>query len=154
MGVNRKFDCRRVWKFCWDLSNLISGGNCLFRWDCVFFRWDLVPLCKLWVSTNCNSNLTPIYDITLTGSILLFSKYFDMHKHWLGPLKAKIYLFTRAPLGKFFQGRLMKILQKQLIVFQYTNLRSYTKLFRIMCKYEIVVHIYEQRPELFFIRCY
>ena len=36
MGVNRKFDFRRVWKFCWDLSNVISDGNWLFRWDCVF----------------------------------------------------------------------------------------------------------------------
>ena len=36
MGVNRTFDFRQVWKFCWDLSNLISCGNWLFRWDCVF----------------------------------------------------------------------------------------------------------------------
>ena len=27
MGVNRKFDFRRNLKFCWDLSNAISGGN-------------------------------------------------------------------------------------------------------------------------------
>ena len=31
---------RWVWKFCWDLSNIISGGNWLFRWDCF-----LVGLC-------------------------------------------------------------------------------------------------------------
>ena len=36
MGVNRKFDFRQIWKFCWGLSNVISGGNWLFRWDCVF----------------------------------------------------------------------------------------------------------------------
>ena len=33
---NRKFDFRQIWKFCWGLSNVISGGNWLFRWDCVF----------------------------------------------------------------------------------------------------------------------
>ena len=45
MGVNRKFDFRWVWKFCWDLSNVTSSGNWLFRWDCIFFfRWDFVPL--------------------------------------------------------------------------------------------------------------
>ena len=33
---NRKFDFRRIWKFCWGLSNVISGENWLFRWDCVF----------------------------------------------------------------------------------------------------------------------
>ena len=48
MEVNRKFDFWRVWKFCWDLSNVISGGNWLFKWDCVFFKWDFVPLCELW----------------------------------------------------------------------------------------------------------
>ena len=35
MGVNRKFDFKQAWKFCWDISNVISaGGNWLFRWDC------------------------------------------------------------------------------------------------------------------------
>ena len=43
MGVNNKFDFRRVWKFCWDLSNAISGGNWLFRWDCVFPGGTLYP---------------------------------------------------------------------------------------------------------------
>ena len=43
MGVNRKFDFRQVWKFCWDLSNVISGGNWLFRWD-YFSRWEFAPL--------------------------------------------------------------------------------------------------------------
>ena len=27
MGVNRKFDFKGVWKFCWDLCNIISGGT-------------------------------------------------------------------------------------------------------------------------------
>ena len=44
MGVNRKFDLRRVWKFCWDLSNVISGGNWLFRWDCIFSVGLCTPL--------------------------------------------------------------------------------------------------------------
>ena len=43
MGVNRKFDFRWVWKFCWDLSNVISGGNWVFRWDCVFSGGTLYP---------------------------------------------------------------------------------------------------------------
>ena len=43
MGVNRKFDFRRFSKFCWDLSNAISGGNWLFRWDCVFSGGTLYP---------------------------------------------------------------------------------------------------------------
>ena len=41
MGMNRKFDFRWVWKFCWALSNVISGGNWLFRWNCVFFQVGL-----------------------------------------------------------------------------------------------------------------
>ena len=44
MGVNRKFYFRRVWKFWWDLSNVISGGNWLFRWDCVFSGGLCTPL--------------------------------------------------------------------------------------------------------------
>ena len=36
MRVIRKFDFRRIWKFWWGLSNVISRGNSLFRWDCVF----------------------------------------------------------------------------------------------------------------------
>ena len=43
MGVNTKFDFRRVWKFCWDLSNVMSGGNWLFRRDCVFSGGTLYP---------------------------------------------------------------------------------------------------------------
>ena len=43
MGVNRKFDFRRVWKFYWDLSNAISGGKWLFKWDCVFSGGTLYP---------------------------------------------------------------------------------------------------------------
>ena len=43
MGVNRKFDFRWVWKFCWDLSNVISGGNWLFMWNCVFSGETLYP---------------------------------------------------------------------------------------------------------------
>ena len=35
MGVNRKFDFKWLWKFCWDWSNVISVGNWLFRWDFV-----------------------------------------------------------------------------------------------------------------------
>ena len=27
MGVNRKFDFRWDWKFCWDFSNIFSGGT-------------------------------------------------------------------------------------------------------------------------------
>ena len=46
----RKFDFWQVRKFCYDLSNVISGGNQFFKWDFFFFfflRWDLVPLCEL-----------------------------------------------------------------------------------------------------------
>ena len=35
VGVNKKFDFRWNWKFCWDLSNVIPGGNCSFWSDCV-----------------------------------------------------------------------------------------------------------------------
>ena len=58
MGVNRKFDFRQFWKFCWDLSNVISGGNRLFRWGC-FFRCNFVPLCELWVQTKNKLTLRP-----------------------------------------------------------------------------------------------
>ena len=55
MEVNRKFDFRWDWKFCWDLSNVISGENWLFieKWDCDFFRTDFVLLCELWI--KCRS---------------------------------------------------------------------------------------------------
>ena len=43
MRVNWKFDFRRDWKFCWDLSNANSGGNWLFRSDCVFSGGTLYP---------------------------------------------------------------------------------------------------------------
>ena len=36
MGVDRRFDFRRDWKFFWDLSNFILYGNWLLRWDCFF----------------------------------------------------------------------------------------------------------------------
>ena len=36
MVVNSKLDFRWGWKFYWDLRNAISGGNWLFRWDCIF----------------------------------------------------------------------------------------------------------------------
>ena len=29
--------------FCWDLSNVTSCGNWLFRWDCVFLGGTLYP---------------------------------------------------------------------------------------------------------------
>ena len=44
MGVNRKFNFRLDWKFSWDLSSVISSGNWLFRWDCVFSDGT----CELW----------------------------------------------------------------------------------------------------------
>ena len=53
MGVNRKFDFRQDWMFCSDLSNVISGGNLLFWWDC-FFRWDFVPFCEPWTLNSPN----------------------------------------------------------------------------------------------------
>ena len=43
MRVNRKFDFSLVWEFCWDLSIVISGGNCLFRCDCVFSGGTFYP---------------------------------------------------------------------------------------------------------------
>ena len=45
VGVNRKFDFRWVGMFCWDLSNVISGGNWLFRLDFVFSAGTL-PFCE------------------------------------------------------------------------------------------------------------
>ena len=36
IGLCWKFDFRQDWKFCWDLSNVISGGNWLFRGGTVF----------------------------------------------------------------------------------------------------------------------
>ena len=41
-----------VWKFCWDLIKVNSGGNWLFKWNCVFFRWDFIPLCELWLKAK------------------------------------------------------------------------------------------------------
>ena len=41
--VNRKFNFRRDWNFCWDWGNVISGGNWLSRWECVFSSGTLYP---------------------------------------------------------------------------------------------------------------
>ena len=42
-----------VWKLCWDLNKVISGGNWLFRWNYVFlYRWDFVTLCELWLKAK------------------------------------------------------------------------------------------------------
>ena len=41
-----------VWKFCWDFKKVISGENWLLRWNCVFFGWDFVPLCELWLKAK------------------------------------------------------------------------------------------------------
>ena len=42
-GKNKKFDFRQVWKFCWDLCDVISGGSSFFRWDWVFSGGTLYP---------------------------------------------------------------------------------------------------------------
>ena len=59
MGVNRKFDFRPVWKFCWDLSTVISGGNWLFKWDCVFSDGTLYPSANYGVSMTFPLNSLP-----------------------------------------------------------------------------------------------
>ena len=64
MGVNRNFDFMCVWKFCCDLSSVISDGNGLFTWGCVF-RWDFVPLWKLWF-------FIPLYHFHLLTNIETF----------------------------------------------------------------------------------
>ena len=47
IGVNKNFDLRWVRKFFWDLSNVISGANWFFKWDCAFPS-GTVLLCELW----------------------------------------------------------------------------------------------------------
>ena len=44
MRVNRKSYFWQVWKFFWDLSYVISGGNWIFKWDCVFQVGLCTPL--------------------------------------------------------------------------------------------------------------
>ena len=36
-------EIRKDRKSCWGFSNVISGGNWLFRWDCLF-RWDFASI--------------------------------------------------------------------------------------------------------------
>ena len=72
MGVNRKFDFRRVWKFCWDLSNVISGGNWLFRWGCVFSGGTLYP------SVNHVSTLVLLSSFYFTLKLFIyFARFFN-----------------------------------------------------------------------------
>ena len=69
MGVNRKLDFSLDWKFFWDLSNVISGRNWLFRWDFVFSSGTFYPSVnydyhldwnkKCWRKT-CNHNFRPL----------------------------------------------------------------------------------------------
>ena len=78
MGVNRKFDFRQVWKFCWDLSNIISGGNWLFRWDCVFQVGLCTPLrTMLYRNNNLNKNwfkFTCLVDIRVQIKHIVITK--------------------------------------------------------------------------------
>ena len=38
-----EMEVRLDWHFCWDLSNAISGGNWLFKWDFAFSGGTLYP---------------------------------------------------------------------------------------------------------------
>ena len=83
MGVNRKFDFWRVWKFCWDLINVISGGNWLFRWDCVF----QVGLCNslrtmLWIKPLNQLRLI-IWTVYVIYLELVVFLSFDVNSCWL-----------------------------------------------------------------------
>ena len=49
-GSEQKIWFKRVWKFWWDLSNVISGGNWLFRWDCVCSGGTLYPSGNYWLN--------------------------------------------------------------------------------------------------------
>ena len=49
--VNRKFDFSLNWKFCCDLSNVISGGNWLF------LNWNFFCLEELWLSSRLKQNM-------------------------------------------------------------------------------------------------
>ena len=69
MIVNKKLDFSWDWKFCWDLSNVISGRNWLFRRDFVFSSRTFYPSAncdyhldlkkKCWRKT-CNHNFRPL----------------------------------------------------------------------------------------------
>ena len=67
MRVNRKLDFSWDWIFCWDLSNVISRRNWLFRWDFVFSSGTFYPLAnddyhlgkKYWRKTF-NHNFRPL----------------------------------------------------------------------------------------------
>ena len=69
MIVNKKLDFSWDWKFCWDLSNVISGRNWLFRRYFVFSSRTFYPSAncdyhldlkkKCWRKT-CNHNFRPL----------------------------------------------------------------------------------------------
>ena len=69
MKVNRKLDFSWDWKFCRDLSNVISVRNWLFRWHFVFSSGTFYPSGKYdyhldlnkkcWRKT-CNHNFRPL----------------------------------------------------------------------------------------------
>ena len=69
MIVNRKLDFSWGWKFCWDLSNVISGRNWLSRGDFVLSSGTFNPSAnydyhldlkkKCWRKT-CNHNFRPL----------------------------------------------------------------------------------------------
>ena len=116
MGVNRKFDFRQVWKFCWDLSNIISGGT-------VFFRWDLYPAANYgykhtwWISIHeikpSKVEKESILFFEFISITLIVVSLFHRLQNFLKPKKNAAFLFFsviyikiwNSSLTKFFNNR-------------------------------------------------
>ena len=65
---------RWAWSFCWNLSNVISGGNWFFRSDCVFSGGLFTPLrtmrktdkcCNILKSHRCNSKAHRVINLEM-----------------------------------------------------------------------------------------
>ena len=117
MGVNRKFGFTQNGKFCWDLSNAISGGNGLFRWDCVFPGGTLYPSVN-YVYYICRYIFVFLYQycIVLYQQNIVYSflkKSINLLNNDIFKLYLSIYLSVYILIYSFFQ----KIMHNTLYVY-------------------------------------
>ena len=121
-GVNRKSEFRWVWKFCWDLSNVLQGGKWLFRWDCIFFRWDFVPLCELRPShylTICHMAMIS-FVINWKGKSCITSHLYEPMRN----LQLNTTLKNCGNLTKLKRNGIYILIDAKLHMFKYNTLNS------------------------------
>ena len=93
---------QEIWKFCWDFTNVISGGNWLFRWDCVFSGGIFCPSAsyatKIFFSNSTkfmliSQNITTCSRLLDTWLILLHRSFFPIITIFQSKVESVLYTF-------------------------------------------------------------